>query len=558
MSERPPPPDSSASGGAKSTADHLHPYVSAIPDNTQVPLTLTPLRAHYLKKTLVALQLNHELRLMTDPVLGANALGLLGDPFILPEAAKQEALKRMSEVSRQEGTLGDLPFMRFLFHQFLLPFPFLSSAPPSFWSAKVQPFLSSFLTTTGVVQRSTLTREEKIMAESLMSKEEKKEMAERAKLWNKVEKHGALMIGVGIKVVGGEEVVRIGQSELRRIEQEREARRQEWLAKRGLAGPSAGPAVPGAPPPPPTAGTVFEVNVVGVRAVAEKGRVRSKTHEVRSRARSICATADRCQEFLIRTSRQGVPDVYVSRRYGDFKRLSDEVSIARHRCIRCFLAWPDVQIRAAFPDYMLPSPPPKDKTVTTTTPVQTQQYSYYNPLRMVYGNSPQPSGRASPAPTSASTMGDAPYSATSPPNSAASINAAPVPLSREKNRLTLRAYLQTVITFPEVINSPVLRSFLLSGPIQLTPAESADVQRRMDGDAVREEGRKRFREEAEKRIDGLREGLAQFKGDVLSQEGGLKRVFEVVRRVENVRDLPKAEASVIEWGRISYVPISSL
>ena len=32
------------------------------------------------------------------------------------------------------------------------------------------------------------------------------------------------------------------------------------------------------------------------------------------------------QEFLIRTSRTGVPDVHVSRRYGDFKRLSDEVS----------------------------------------------------------------------------------------------------------------------------------------------------------------------------------------------------------------------------------------
>lgn len=292
ISQRPPPPTAvpggGGGGGAKSTADHLHPYVSAIPDNTQIPLTLTPLRAHYLKKTLVALQLSHELTLITDPVLGANALGLLGDPFVLPEAAKKEALKRVSDVSRQEGSLGDLPFMRFLFHQFLLPFPFLSSAPPSFWSAKVQPFLSSFLTTTGVVQRSSLTREERIMAESLMSKEEKKEVAERAKMWNKVEKHGALMIGVGIKVVGGEEVVRIGQSELRRMEQDREARRQEWLAKRGLAGPP--PSVEGQPPPPPSAGMVFEVNVVGVRAVAEKGRVRHKTHEVSRHSRSNFAS----------------------------------------------------------------------------------------------------------------------------------------------------------------------------------------------------------------------------------------------------------------------------
>ena len=176
--------------------------------------------------------------------------------------------------------------------------------------------------------------------------------------------------------------------------------------------------------------------------------------------------------------------------------------------------------------------------MTTTAPVQNQQYSYYNPLRMVYGNTP-----ASPAPGSSFDAG-----------SSAPVPVQPVPLSREKNRLTLRAYLQTIITIPDVVNSPVLRSFLLSGPVQLTPGEAADVQRRLDGDAVREEGRKRFREEAEKRIDGLREGLSQFKGDVLSQEGGLKNVFEVVRRVERVQDLPKAEASVLEWGRISYVP----
>ena len=200
----------------------------------------------------------------------------------------------------------------------------------------------------------------------------------------------------------------------------------------------------------------------------------------------------------------------------------------------------------SFPDYMLPTPPPKDKTVTTSTPVQaTNQYSYYNPLRMVYGNSPQPSGTATPT-----ADGQSSAASTASSNGQQS-QQGPVPLSREKNRLTLRAYLQNILSFPEVINSPVLRSFLLSGPTQLTPAESQDSQRRLEADAVREEGRRRFREEAEKRIEALREGLTQFKGDVLSKEGGLKKVFEVVRRVERVEDLPKAEGSVLEWGRIS-------
>jgi hypothetical protein len=101
------------------------------------------------------------------------------------------------------------------------------------------------------------------------------------------------------------------------------------------------------------------------------------------------------------------------------------------------------------------------------------------------------------------------------------------------------------------MNSPVLRSFLLSAPTVLTPSEAVDSQRRLEADAVREEGRRRFREEAERRVEALREGLAQFKGEVLGKDGGLKKVFEVVRRVEKVGDLPKAESAVLEWGRIS-------
>jgi hypothetical protein len=45
-------------------------------------------------------------------------------------------------------------------------------------------------------------------------------------------------------------------------------------------------------------------------------------------------------------------------------------------------------------------------------------------------------------------------------------------------------------------------------------------------DAVREEGRKRFKEEAEKRVEALREGLREFKGDVVGKKGGLQAVFE--------------------------------
>ncbi|WVW80418.1 hypothetical protein I302_102399 [Kwoniella bestiolae CBS 10118] len=497
---------SGSASGAQTSSAHLHPYHSTYPiSSSDPPTTLTPLRAHYLKKTLVNLQVQHELNLITDPVLGANALGLLGDPFVLPESARKDALQKISENSRIEGRLGgDLPFLRFMFHQFLLPFPFLSTAPPTFWSGKVQPFLSSFLATTGGSSAASstagLSEEEKEVMESLMTKEERKEILEKKKLWQKIEKHSSLMFGVGIKLTSGEEVVRIGQNELNRLEALQQERRRKWLERHphnlqaGAFDPTAG----------------FEVNVVGVRVVVEKGRVRSRSHE----------------EFIIRTRRNGVSDVFVSRRYGDFKRLADE-------------------LRLAFPDYPIPPPPPKDKSVTAaaTSPPPTAGYSAYNPLRMIYGSG-TPEGPSSGYNTPPSTAGYAPDSPSSPTTNT-------TPLSREKNRLTLRAYLNSILALPFVINSPILRSFLLSAPTTLTPPEAVDCQRRLEGDAVREEGRRRFKLEAEKRIEALREGLAQFKGDVLSKEGGLKGVFEVVRRVERVEDLPKAEASVLEWGRIS-------
>lgn len=237
----------------------------------------------------------------------------------------------------------------------------------------------------------------------------------------------------------------------------------------------------------------------------------------------------RSQEFIICTKRPGTADVLVSRRYGDFKRLADE-------------------LRAQFPDTPLPLPPPKDRTSTATAASQAAAaqaaqgsyggYSAYNPMRMIYGSSSAASSsNVSPSMPSSDPVNDASNLST--------------PLAREKNRLTLRAYLNAILAIPAVINSPVLRSFLLSNPTMLTPDEAADARRRAEADAVREEGRKRFQKEAEKRVEALREGLSEFKGDIIGRQGGLKAVFEVVRRVENVRNLPRAEASVLEWGRIS-------
>ena len=86
---------------------------------------LTPLRAHYLKTTLVSLQLQHELSLLMQ----RDALAMLGPPFRGAPA--------------YNGT--ELPLMRHFLRRFVLTFPFFATAPPDFFPNTVQVFMEQLL-----------------------------------------------------------------------------------------------------------------------------------------------------------------------------------------------------------------------------------------------------------------------------------------------------------------------------------------------------------------------------------------------------------------------------
>ena len=116
-------------------------------------------------------------------------------------------------------------------------------------------------------------------------------------------------------------------------------------------------------------------------------------------------------------------------------------------------------------------------------------------------------------PTRSPTNWDFPDDESSPTASSST----PSRLAREKNRLTLRAYLHSLLASSKLASSPVLRSFLLSGPTSLSQEELEDAQRREDADNVREEGRKRFAKEVAARVDGLRDAVRSVKGDIMSK-----------------------------------------
>lgn len=154
------------------------------------------------------------------------------------------------------------------------------------------------------------------------------------------------------------------------------------------------------------------------------------------------------------------------------------------------------QLRKAYPDAVIRPPPPKDHGYvnTTATPKSPTSADYYGP-----GDSNE----------------SLPMS-----QSGGSISSS-ARLSREKNRLTLRAYLRTLISTSVTAHSPVLLSFLLSSPTTLSRSEVEDAQRREEADRTREDGRKKFAKEIATRVDGLREAVQSVKGDLMGKGGGI-------------------------------------
>lgn len=195
-------------------------------------LRLTPLRAHYLKKALIQLQFARELEGVSTSmsVPNVSTLSYLGPPFTPPPRGAPPL---------------DLPFLKYIFRQFVITFPFLASAPKDFFPEKLQPFFASVLSrnlaSTNVLDESS----------------EDVELATRQKVLAKMEKQFGLLLGTATKLVEAEEVVRLTQADLNRLEAIAKKRKAKQVKNRD----------------------VFEVNIVCIRAVVVKGRVRSKVHE---------------------------------------------------------------------------------------------------------------------------------------------------------------------------------------------------------------------------------------------------------------------------------------
>lgn len=144
-----------------------------------------------------------------------------------------------------------------------------------------------------------------------------------------------------------------------------------------------------------------------------------------------------------------------------------------------------------------------------------------------------------------------------------------VVLYREDQRVSLRAFLCTLLQNEQIAESKAMDEFLTSNPVKLNLEELDDVQRRKDMDEKRIEEQRRFYEVARERARELDIYMERFRRDVIESSmlkdknlmsigadkcvDGLTKLFKEIKEKERISDLSLEFQKFAEWLRIESV-----
>ncbi len=218
---------------------------------------------------------------------------------------------------------------------------------------------------------------------------------------------------------------------------------------------------------------------------------------------------DRAQEFLIRVSQAGKPDVYVGRRYGEFSKL--------HK-----------RLRTELPGKVLAPLPRKNKSHTASMFLGAGGDDDASSVSSVSTSNTQATG-----PDDSSSfrhlmgMGHSrSASAHSPsPRASGDFTREKVVLYREDQRVSLRAFLRTFLQNPQIAGSKAMQEFLTGHPVKLNEEEMNDIEKRKMMDEKRIEEQKRFYEIARERARDLDIYMERFRRDIVERSMPKCEVF---------------------------------
>ncbi|KAL4901297.1 hypothetical protein BDW74DRAFT_170238 [Aspergillus multicolor] len=402
-----------------------------------------------------------------------------------PTALRRFGAPFKSEFGEVAPIDSELPILRYIFVHHVRNFPFLDQArEKEFWQDKLQVFLESFAN------------------KNVSSSEDRLEETKRRKLARKCEKLVELMMVSGIPTASGYEE-RIQFSEMEVVDR---GANEKGL----LVNMPEGNAING-----------WDINVAGVRVTSVRRTVRHHKHA----------------EFIIRVRRNGQPDFYVARRFGEFVKLQK-------------------RLQTEVPGRAVPPLPRKNKSSTTSSlwsgsSVEDDESSLSSVSTQDMG--PPEDARLSrnslaPSDIIQRTRSRSRSSVRKSPRSSAEVPREAV-LYREEQRISLRAFLRTLLQHKRIADSKALEEFLTADPFVPGQEETRDMEQRKEVDAIRIEEQKRFYEIARQRAAELDVYMEKFRRDIV-ESNGLTKLFAEIREKPTVEDLSPQYQKFAEWLRI--------
>ncbi|KEY78553.1 hypothetical protein BA78_0702 [Aspergillus fumigatus] len=443
------------------------------PLSTHVPpgQILTGKQEHYLKRELIGRQVRNEITELNSPT----ALHRFGAPF-------------KSEFGEVAPVDSELPILRYIFVHHVRKFPFLDQArEKEFWQDKLQVVSNLHQFGLSAVAGDSLRLTyffmqflESFANKHVSSSEDRLEETKRRKLARKAEKLVELMMVSGIPTASGYEE-RISFSEMEVVDR---GANEKGL----LVNMPEGHAIHG-----------WDVNVAA--------------------------------EFILRVQREGKPDIFVARRYGEFAKL--------YR-----------RLRTEFPGRTLAPLPRKNKSSTSTS---------------FFGSADDEASSISSVSTQDTSEGYIGRTLAPGPHHSRSLSRSSMKSSksgrlssegprecvlyREEQRVSLRAFLRTLLQNKRVSESKAMEEFLTANPVTLNEEELTDVERRKAADAIRIEEQKQFYEIARQRAAELDVYMEQFRRDIV-ESNGLMKLFSEIREKNTIADLSPQYQKFAEWLRI--------
>ncbi|CAO3624260.1 unnamed protein product [Cunninghamella echinulata] len=260
----------------------------------------------------------------------------------------------------------------------------------------------------------------------------------------------------------------------------------------------------------------LDINVIGVRDIVEKRTLREKIHA----------------EFLVQTNVNDKTYI-VAHRHGNFRQLYHDLQLA-------------------FPSSDIPPLPSKASDASYSNNNSSSSSNNENSSNTNNTNSKKIKEQVSNLSSSVTSLyREKSFSSFTSSSFSPTTTSSSSSLYREKDRILLRVFLHQIASQPKLAKSSIFETFLTSNPITVTKEQQQDIDKRLAMDQMRLEEERRFREKVDAQMNQLDDLLSMLKQQVV-RKGGLLEIFDIIKKTENIQDLPDSLKKAFEWGRINF------